>query len=246
MAGNPDVAARGAAYGMPGVRVDGNDVLAVYEAAGEAVRRARAGDGPTLLECLTYRTRAHAEGMRDAGYRTREEVEAWKARCPIARWRERLLATGAVAADDLDRIDHEVAGARRGGRRVRQGEPLAGSGDGDPHVYAEPREARDARADVHGAAREGLAEEMARDPSIFVVGEGIGARGGNFNTTAGLFDRYGAGAAARHADHRARLHRPLHRRGDDRRAARWWTTCSSTSSSTRSASCSTRPPRSST
>ena len=87
VAGNPDVAARGAAYGLPSVRLDGNDVLAVHEAAGEAVRRARRGDGPTLLECLTYRTRAHSEGMRDAGYRTREEVDAWRGRCPIARWR---------------------------------------------------------------------------------------------------------------------------------------------------------------
>src|SRR3954451_1211666 len=60
-AGNPDVASRGANYGMPGVAVDGNDVLAVQAAAGEAVRRARAGGGPTLLECRTYRTRPHAE-----------------------------------------------------------------------------------------------------------------------------------------------------------------------------------------
>ncbi len=77
------MAARGEVYGMPGVEVDGNDVLAVYEAAAEAVERARGGDGPTLLECRTYRTRPHAEGMGDYTYRTREEVEAWKERCPI-------------------------------------------------------------------------------------------------------------------------------------------------------------------
>src|SRR5262249_36560167 len=62
-AGNPAVGARGAGYGMPGVEVDGNDAVAVSAAAAEAVRRARAGEGPTLLECKTYRTRAHAEGM---------------------------------------------------------------------------------------------------------------------------------------------------------------------------------------
>src|SRR5438874_677938 len=93
-AGNPDVASRGAVYGMPGVAVDGNDIHAVREAAGEAVRRARTGGGPTLLECRTYRTRPHAEGME------------------------------------------------------------ANSG-------------------------------------IFVLGEGIGKRGGNFRTTAGLYDRFG-------------------------------------------------------
>ena len=69
------------------------------------------------------------------------------------------------------------------------------------------------------AAREGLAEEMAQDPTIFVVGEGIGARGGNFNTTAGLYDRYGPERLRDTPDRRARLRRPVHRRGDDRRAA---------------------------
>src|SRR3954463_16705713 len=77
-AGNPSVASRGASYGMDGIEVDGNDVLAVQAAAGDAVRRARAGGGPTLLECRTYRTRPHAEGMGDFGYRTRDEVDAWK------------------------------------------------------------------------------------------------------------------------------------------------------------------------
>ena len=79
-AGNPNVGNRGPAYGMESVTVDGNDVLAVYEAAQEAVQRARGGEGPTLIECRTYRTRAHSEGMRDAGYRTQEEVEEWKER----------------------------------------------------------------------------------------------------------------------------------------------------------------------
>src|SRR4051812_28514665 len=84
-AGNPSVASRAASYGMPGVDVDGNDVLAVSAAAEEAVRRARAGEGPTLIECKTYRTRPHAEGMGDFTYRTRAEVEEWKARCPLQR-----------------------------------------------------------------------------------------------------------------------------------------------------------------
>lgn len=64
---------RGYAYGMPSVIVDGNDVMAVYAAAGEAVRRARSGGGPTLIEGKTYRTRAHSEGMRESGYRSQEK-----------------------------------------------------------------------------------------------------------------------------------------------------------------------------
>src|SRR5205823_346725 len=104
VAGNPDVSARGPAYGMPTVALDGNDVLAVHAAAGEAVRRARAGDGPTFLACTTYRTRPHSEGMRDGGYRTREEVEEWRARDPIKRLREHLI----VHAATLDAIDSEI------------------------------------------------------------------------------------------------------------------------------------------
>jgi 2-oxoisovalerate dehydrogenase E1 component len=89
-AGNPSVAGRGATYGMPGVEVDGNDIIAVHEASEAAVRRARAGDGPTLIECKTYRTRAHAEGMGDFSYRTRSEVDEWKTRCPILLLKQQL------------------------------------------------------------------------------------------------------------------------------------------------------------
>jgi 2-oxoisovalerate dehydrogenase E1 component len=108
VAGNADVAARGAAYGIPSCAVDGNDVLAVYEAAGEAVCRARSGEGPTLLACTTYRTRAHSEGMRDAGYRTREEVEEWRARDPIKRLRALVVQSDATAVEKLDAIEQDV------------------------------------------------------------------------------------------------------------------------------------------
>lgn len=105
VAGNPIVAERARGYGIPGVRVDGNDVVAVYGAAGEAVRRARSGQGPTLLECVTYRTRPHSEGMRDTGYRTREEVEEWRGRDPIVRLRDKLRLEGTATADELRQID---------------------------------------------------------------------------------------------------------------------------------------------
>ena len=107
-AGNPNVGNRGPAYGMESVTVDGNDVLAVYDAAGEAVQRARGGDGPTLIECRTYRTRAHSEGMRDAGYRTPEEVEEWKERDPIKRYNEWLLENEEAGPETLAEIEAEV------------------------------------------------------------------------------------------------------------------------------------------
>lgn len=105
---NTDVASRAPAYGLPGVTVDGNDVVAVYRAAGEAVRRARSGGGPTLLECKTYRVRAHSEGMREAGYRTMEEIAAWKARCPIKQFEAALLESKVATPAELDQIDAEA------------------------------------------------------------------------------------------------------------------------------------------
>ena len=105
---NTEVAERARTYGMSGVSVDGNDVLAVYEAMGEAVSRARSGNGPTLIEGKTYRTRAHAEGMRDAGYRTPEEVEAWKQRDPISNYRAKLLQMGVFNESDFEQIEADV------------------------------------------------------------------------------------------------------------------------------------------
>lgn len=104
---NTDVAGRAATYGLAAEAVDGNEVLAVYEAADKAVARARAGEGPSLIECRTYRTRAHAEGMGDGGYRSQEEIDSWKARDPITILAESMLA-GGVAAADLAAIDDEI------------------------------------------------------------------------------------------------------------------------------------------
>ena len=88
------VAARAAGYAMPGVEIDGQDVLAVYEAAGEAIARARAGDGPSLIECRTYRYVGHHEGDPGTGYRTQEEIEEWKKRDPILLFGQHLLRDG--------------------------------------------------------------------------------------------------------------------------------------------------------
>ncbi|MBI2914725.1 MAG: pyruvate dehydrogenase (acetyl-transferring) E1 component subunit alpha [Firmicutes bacterium] len=105
---NRDVAGRAAAYGLPGVSVDGNDVVSVYEAAGRAVRRARSGEGPTLIECRTYRTVGHHQGDPGTDYRTREEVEEWKARCPIKRLSGDLLSQGWTTGEELSRVEEAV------------------------------------------------------------------------------------------------------------------------------------------
>jgi len=113
-----DIAGRAAAYGMPAAVVDGNDVHAVHETAREAVERARAGGGPTLLECRTYRHYGHSKAD-PAKYRPKAEVEHWLARDPLPRARERLLADGieeheieAVERETGARIDAAVANAK--------------------------------------------------------------------------------------------------------------------------------------
>src|SRR4029079_250673 len=125
--GIPDVGRRAANYGMPGFEVDGNDVISVFETAQQAVARARAGEGPTLIECKTYRTRAHAEGMGDFTYRTRDDVEAWKARCPIKRIRDRVGQDGALSGE----ITAAVREANRGAEQAPWPDPTT-----PPYVYA--------------------------------------------------------------------------------------------------------------
>jgi 2-oxoisovalerate dehydrogenase E1 component len=105
---NNDVADRARTYGIPGIAADGNDVLAVTEAAGQAIDHARHGGGPTLIECRTYRTRPHAEGMRDGGYRSQEEIDAWKGRDPISALGARLIASGVATEQELAAIEFGV------------------------------------------------------------------------------------------------------------------------------------------
>ena len=102
-----DIADRGTAYGIPGLVVDGNNVIAVYEAVYEAVKRARKGEGPSLLECKTYRWRTHFEGEPDT-YRPPEEVKAWLKREPIAPYRKELIEQGVIDETKVEQIEKEV------------------------------------------------------------------------------------------------------------------------------------------
>jgi len=102
-----DIADRGVGYAIPGLAVDGNNVIAVYEACKEAVDRARAGMGPTLIECKTYRWRTHFEGEPDT-YRPPEEVAAWIKREPIAPYRKSLIEQGTLTAAEAEGIEAQV------------------------------------------------------------------------------------------------------------------------------------------
>ncbi len=196
----PDVGRRAENYGMPGLELDGNDVLSIYQQAGEAIARARSGGGATLIECKTYRTRAHAEGMGDFTYRTKQEVEDWKQRCPIRALRDRAIDERIVEADELDLIDDEVKQLIAESRQFAEDSPWPEPETATRHVYASTDDSPavppepppgNRQLNMIEATHEALAVEMDRNPGIFVMGEGIGIRGGNFNTTAGLFDIHG-------------------------------------------------------
>lgn len=135
--GNPEVGNRGPAYGLPSVSVDGNDILAVFDAAGEAVARARGGGGPTLIEAKTYRTRAHSEGMRDTGYRTQAEVDAWKARDPIITYRARLLENDLAPEEDLQEIEADVQAIVTHAAEYAETSPWPDPDTAAAHIYSE-------------------------------------------------------------------------------------------------------------
>ena len=188
---------RSAAYGMPGVSVDGNDVAAVYAATKQAVQRARAGEGPTLLECRTYRWHGHMEG-EDVPYRTVEEIDSWKARCPI-----KALA-GRLEPDRVEELREQAQ------ERVQQARVVAVGGTEPPpealaeHVFAPderslwrpmlgaPSDSAPTRQITCSKALwEALDEELRRDERVYMLGEDV-TTGGYFSVTAGLVDHIGA------------------------------------------------------
>jgi pyruvate dehydrogenase E1 component alpha subunit len=104
-----NVADRAVAYGMPGVIVDGMDVIAVYKAAQEAVSRAREGKGPTLIECKTYRFRGHYEGdpKKGATYRSEIEMSDWEKKCPIANFKTKLIENSVLTENEAEDINQK-------------------------------------------------------------------------------------------------------------------------------------------
>ena len=135
-----DVADLAAGYGMPGVVVDGQDVIAVHEAVQAAVERARVGDGPSLVECKTYRFRAHNEGARDIAHvdpRPQEEVEAWKKRDPINLFQEKLLEQGVLTQADIERIDAETTAEMEEAERFAMESPVPSPDILEKALYAD-------------------------------------------------------------------------------------------------------------
>jgi pyruvate dehydrogenase E1 component alpha subunit len=129
-----DIADLAHGYNMPGVVVDGQDVIAVHETVSAAVERARKGEGPSLVECKTYRYRAHSEGSADISHtdpRPPEEIEAWKKRDPIKLFQERLLSEGIITHTDVDRIEKAVMAEVDEAEKFALESPLP-----DPSIFA--------------------------------------------------------------------------------------------------------------
>ena len=134
------LAQKALAYGMPGIQVDGNDVLAVYQATCEAAQRARAGDGPTLIECITYRLSVHTTADDPSRYRSEEEVEKWRERDPLTRLQRYLSGRGVLDEGAVERLEQEIEQEidqawQETEQRMAE---LEDPGAMFEHVYAEP------------------------------------------------------------------------------------------------------------
>ncbi len=117
------VADRAAAYAMPGVTVDGNSFAEVAEASFEATERARKGEGPTLIECVTYRTRGHSRSDRNR-YRSKEEIETWKTRDPIPAFEAEMESLGILTTEDMERVRADVEKEIKEGLAFAEASPL--------------------------------------------------------------------------------------------------------------------------
>src|SRR5437868_6105604 len=190
------IAARAAAYSIPGVRVDGNDVLAVYEAVKTAVARARGGEGPTLIEAVTYRWGGHSMRANLPDYRTRDEEREWMERDPIARLKPALETAGATLMrlkelEESVEVDLDRAVAFATASPEPTVEIMESSVYAPPAAAEEPADRGGPERTMAEALNEAMHAEMARDERVFVMGEDVSLIGGIFGVTRGLREKFG-------------------------------------------------------
>jgi 2-oxoisovalerate dehydrogenase E1 component len=191
------IAARAAPYGVPGVRVDGNDVLAVHEAVRAAATRARAGQGPTLVEAVTYRWGDHSMRANLPAYRTKDEEREWMERDPVARLRASIVDGGHASPLRLKELEESVEVELDRALAFAQASPEPSVELMDAAVSVptrsipEPPLATTREATMVQALNEALAHELARDERVFLMGEDVGLIGGIFGVSRGLRERFG-------------------------------------------------------
>jgi len=203
---NTNVASRGEAYGIPSVQVDGMDVLAVRDAMEQATIRARNGEGPTLIEALTYRYVGHSRN--DArGYRSKEEEQQWKDRDPIENLKKRTIFEGILSDQEVEQAvaeaKAEIAEAIAFAQESPVPEPVNATDletvysnqaetKGEPIRLPEGPEER--WLSIAEALRESISEELRDNPSVYLLGEDVGVPGGfggAFGVYLGLAEEYG-------------------------------------------------------
>ena len=132
-----DISLRAAAYGMPGVSIDGMDLLAVYRAITAAAERARRGEGPSLIEARVYRYGSNTSNDDDTRYRSRAEVEEWRAYDPVPRWRRELIERGIQTETDMQALEAEIAATVDDAVTWAESAPNPAPEDALLHTYAE-------------------------------------------------------------------------------------------------------------
>lgn len=192
-------AQRAAGYGFPGVTLDGRDPVTCYVVAKEAIARARAGRGPTLIECLVDRLGAHSSEDDQRRYRTQEEIDRLTQNDCLEQFKTRLLDEGVLTAKEIEQLEEQVKDEVTEATRQGIESPDAPAENAltnvygvdvpkaiDPHQDAETEE-----MNMVSALRSCLTEEMERDDRVMVLGEDVGQKGGVFLVTDGLRKRYG-------------------------------------------------------
>ena len=190
------IADRAPGYGVPGIRIDGNDAIEVYNVIGEAIERARAGDGPTLIEAMTWRWGGHSMRTNLKDPRSEADRLAWQARCPLMRIEQEMNEAG-ISSDDIENIRAQVSEEIAEAEAFGRSSPEPTSDILTTAVYApfakhrEPDNTGTRELTFVEALNEALAQEMERDSTVIVMGEDIGGIGGVFQVTAGLTEKFG-------------------------------------------------------
>jgi len=204
----PNIADRACAYGIPGEVVDGMDVLAVRQAVSKAVERARSGQGPSLIECKTYRYYGHSHSDPRA-YRTKEEEAAWRERDPITLLQRGMELVGMLNGQEFEALEASVQAKLKAAMAYSEASPEPSPDElctdvyaPSPFTQADIEAERQLRQRVRNdpnvrqisyaqALAEAMAEEMRRDPRVFIFGEDVGLYGGAYGATRGLYQEFG-------------------------------------------------------
>jgi 2-oxoisovalerate dehydrogenase E1 component len=198
-----NIAQHAHSYGMPGMIVDGNDPLDVYATVHAAIRRARKGEGPSLVECKTYRYLAHTSDDDDRTYRTPQEVEMWRKKDPLQRMKQYLIEQRLLSEQREDEIDADVRAEVDEAARRAEAAPQAAPETAFRRVYAKPLPPASAAATpprelpagtertIVDTVRHVQHELLAGDERVLILGEDVGPRGGVFRATDGLHAEFG-------------------------------------------------------